>query len=184
MSKIIYITGGARSGKSTFAEILAENQGDKVLYIATAIPFDDGMKDRIKKHKIRRPESWGTLEAYKNFGMHLSNNSYDTLLFDCITVMVTNLMLEDSNINWDTIDHETIDVIEASINSEISILLDTVREKDLNIIIVSNELGMGIVPENRLARIFRDIAGRVNQKIAEESDEAYFVVSGQKIRLK
>lgn len=186
MSRIIYITGGARSGKSTYAEELAENIGEKILYIATAIGFDAGMKDRIKKHQERRPSHWDTLEAYKNFKLEIEKKieKYDTILFDCITVMVTNIMLEDHSMDWNKVSHGEIDEIEKSVQKEIFELIDTVNEKNLKIIIVSNELGMGIVPENRLARIFRDIAGRVNQIVAEASDEAYLVVSGQKLRLK
>jgi len=186
MSRIVYVTGGARSGKSSFAEAYANENGKEILYIATAIPFDSGMKDRIKKHQDRRPESWGTLETYKNFKNELTKTavSYDTVLFDCVTVMVTNLMLEDQTIDWDTIEYDKIDALEEVVQKEINELLEVVRKLDLNMIIVSNELGMGIVPENRLARIFRDIAGRVNQRVAELSDEAYLVVSGQKIRLK
>lgn len=186
MAKITYISGGARSGKSTYAEDIALKEQDGVLYVATAIPFDSGMEDRIEKHKDRRPSEWGTLEAYKGFKKHLSHveKTYKCILFDCVTVMVTNLMLGDPSIDWDQISHLEIDDIEEKINIEISELLATVREQDIHLVIVSNELGMGIVPENRLARIFRDIAGRINQKIANEADEAYFIVSGQALKLK
>lgn len=186
MAKLTYVTGGARSGKSTFAEAYAINNANRVLYIATAIPFDDGMKDRIKKHQVRRPQQWGTLETYSGFEKALSGQEkhYDTILFDCLTVMVTNLMLEDSKIDWDQINHEQVDAIEERIQKEVQGLIDAVRKTDMHLIIVSNELGMGIVPENRLARLFRDIAGRVNQKMANEADEAYFIVSGQPLQIK
>lgn len=186
MSKIVYITGGARSGKSSFAEEYALEYNEDIMYIATAIPFDSGMKDRIKKHRQRRPDSWGTMEAYKGFGQKLKeiDGGYKTILFDCMTVMVTNIMLEDNEIQWDEISYDEIDKIEENVHKEIEELIETVKDLNLNIIIVSNELGMGIVPENRLARIFRDIAGRANQKIANLSDEAYLVVSGQKIKIK
>lgn len=186
MSKITYVSGGARSGKSTFAEQYALANGNRVLYIATAVPFDAGMKDRIHKHKERRPDHWGTLEAYKGFKEALGgiNGSYDTLLFDCVTVMVTNLMLEDQSIDWDTITHSKVDQLEASIRQEFDELLNAIRESEMHLIIVSNELGMGIVPENRLSRLFRDIAGRMNQKIANAADEAYLIVSGQPLKLK
>ncbi|SHJ84461.1 bifunctional adenosylcobinamide kinase/adenosylcobinamide-phosphate guanylyltransferase [Paramaledivibacter caminithermalis] len=185
-SKIILITGGARSGKSSFAEKLAADLSNKIAYIATAIPFDEGMKDRIKKHRESRPRSWTTFEIYKDIYKHIEKISqeHDTILLDCVTILVTNLMFDNHEIDWDVITRKKIDEIEKEIKEQVELLIKIVRDIKLNCILVTNELGMGIVPENRLSRIFRDIAGRINQFIASKADEVYFTVSGIPVKIK
>lgn len=185
-SKLILITGGARSGKSSFAEKIVKNIGCKIAYIATAIPFDDGMKDRIKKHRETRPSDWDTFEKYVDVYKLIREiaEKYDTILLDCITIMVTNLMLDNSNIDWDEISWDEIDNIEKGIKDQIILLIEEIRKHNINAVFVTNELGMGIVPENRLSRIFRDIAGRINQYIANKADEVYFTVSGIPLKIK
>lgn len=185
-SRIILITGGARSGKSSFAEKLAADSSEKVAYIATAIPFDEGMKDRIKKHKDSRPDFWTTYEIYKDIYKYIDEISkkHDVILLDCVTILVTNLMFEDNGINWDTISREKIDEIEREIREEINLLINELRNTKMKCILVTNEVGMGIVPENRLARVFRDIAGRTNQLVASNADEVYFAVSGIPMKIK
>lgn len=186
MKPLIYITGGARSGKSTFAQKKAEELGENVVYIATAIAFDDGMKDRIKKHRADRPENWATIERYKGFENILFQEEFqsaDLVLLDCITLMVTNLMLE-SNLDFDTCTREEIDKLEEYILEEIEELLMVVGKGGKTAIIVSNEVGMGLVPAYRMGNIFRDIAGRVNQHIANRADEVYLTVSGIEIKIK
>ena len=183
--RITLVTGGARSGKSSYAEKLAKESTQPVAYIATAIPFDSGMKERIKKHQDSRPKEWTTVEGYKELhrvieGLGLNHG---TILLDCVTIMITNLMLEAEN-DWDTIPYEKIDRIEEEIKTEFYQLLDAVKERNLRFIIVTNELGMGIVPENRLSRIFRDIAGRVNQLFAKEAHEVVLTISGIPVRIK
>lgn len=184
--KITLVTGGARSGKSTYAEQLAKTSIKPVAYMATAIPFDEGMKDRIKKHQETRPKEWTTFEGYKDLykQIHGISKNHKTILLDCVTVMVTNLMLEDPNIDWDQISSSQRDELEMKIKNQIIKLIKEVRKNDIWIIMVSNEVGMGIVPDNRLASIFRDIAGRMNQLIARESDDVYFTVSGIPMKMK
>lgn len=184
MGKLVYVTGGARSGKSTFAENMIKDS-KQVVYIATSIPCDEEMVDRIKKHQNQRPKNWITIESFKDIDKDigkLENKSTDILL-DCITIMITNLMFE-SRRDYDTLSMDEINYLEKEISDQID---KVIKLKDIvngTIIIVSNELGMGLVPEYRLSRIFRDIAGRMNQKLAKASDEAYLIVSGLQIKLK
>lgn len=180
MGKLTLITGGARSGKSTYAENLIKNEGSEIVYIATAIAFDVGMKDRINKHQAQRSKDWTTIEKYKNFSKNDIKKS-DAVLLDCMTIMVSNLML-DEDVDYDTCSHEDIDLIELKIKNEVETLLTVF--KDENLYIVTNELGMGIVPSYRMGNIFRDIAGRINQMIANRADEVYFLVSGIPIKIK
>lgn len=182
MSKIIMVTGGARSGKSGFAESLLLDKKD-VLYIATSIPFDDEMKDRIAKHKQSRPSCWKTLECYKGIDKQLTAESGRYILLDCLTIMVTNLMFHYEQ-DWDSISMERVNEIEGFIKDEVLRLIDCVRNLGLDMVVVTNELGMGIVPSGKLSRVFRDIAGRMNQVVAKAADEVYFLVSGIPMKIK
>lgn len=184
--KITLITGGARSGKSSYAEALAKSSNMPVAYVATAIAFDEGMKDRIKKHRESRPKNWTTYEAYKDLYKIIGEMGKDhgTILLDCVTLMVTNLMFEHENLDWEHVAHKTLDEIEEGITKQFTSLLQEVREHGLWMILVTNEVGMGIVPENRLSQIFRDIAGRINQLIAKEADQVILTVSGIPLNIK
>jgi len=181
---LIFITGGARSGKSSYAEHLAKQLSKPVVYIATAIAFDDGMKDRIAKHQAQRPENWGTIEQYKDFQTLKDNPEFqktDVVLFDCLTVMTTNNML-DFQVDYDTCTMDTVSEVEESIKCEVERLLDVCKDKTL--ILVSNEVGLGLVPSFKLGSYFRDIAGRMNQLVASRADKVYFTVSGIPMKLK
>ncbi|WP_291635565.1 bifunctional adenosylcobinamide kinase/adenosylcobinamide-phosphate guanylyltransferase [Clostridium sp.] len=186
MKKIILITGGARSGKSTYAEKLAKEAKGGVLYIATSIPFDDEMKDRVKKHKERRPATWYTFEGYKNLEQVFDNvqMQFDTILLDCITIMVTNLMFDQVGDNFDDLNDQDIDKMEKGILQEIDNFLCEAEKNLKTIILVTNEIGSGIVPEYKMARVFRDIAGRANQYIASRAMEVHMVVCGIPIKIK
>ncbi len=183
---IILVTGGARSGKSTFAENLARSFGDEVMYIATSIPFDDEMKERVKKHKERRPASWETFEGYKDLKQvfRRKDASFQAVLLDCITVMVTNLMYEFGGFNIEDLDDEAVDGIEKRILQEVAEFLDEAGLNSQTSVLVTNEVGFGIVPDNRQARIFRDMAGRINQYIASRADEVYLIVCGLPMKIK
>lgn len=186
MKKTILITGGARSGKSSFAEEMAKNIGSEILYIATAVPFDDEMKDRIKKHQEQRPKHWKTVEMYSDFDQLLNLNvfrSCDCLLLDCLTIMVTNLMMA-SEQDFDKCSQQRIHDIEDNIHHEVKKLINICEKNNKKLIMVTNELGMGLVPANRFSRTFRDIAGRINQYAANKAEEVYLTVSGIPMKLK
>ncbi len=182
----ILITGGARSGKSSLAETKAKELGEKVVYIATAIAFDEGMKDRISKHRASRPDTWATIEKYRDFYTLENEKDFlesDLILLDCMTLMVSNILLE-SEIDFDNCPMEEVDCIETSIFKEVEELLEIVYKHKKKLIIVTNEVGMGLVPSYRLGSIFRDIAGRVNQYIAKQANEVYLAVSGIPLQIK
>jgi adenosylcobinamide kinase/adenosylcobinamide-phosphate guanylyltransferase len=171
MSNVFYVTGGARSGKSSFALQLAARY-EKKIFLATAEPFDDEMKSRIGKHREERGERFITIEEplYPERALRNLPDGSEIVLLDCLTVWAGNLMhfFED--------EHE--------INKRIECFLEVLRQPPCDIILVSNEVGMGIVPENPMARRFRDIAGIVNQRVASIATEAYLLCSGLSVRLK
>lgn len=177
MGRIIYITGGARSGKSAFAEQRALEFPPLHGYLATAQVLDSEMEERISRHRERRGDSWRTVEEPLRLEQVLLevDGRYSVVLIDCVTLWVTNLLF---HYGEDTPDSE------ARILADVRSLAGRLRELATPVILVSNEVGMGIVPENRLARRFRDIAGRVSQILAAAADEAWLVASGLPLRLK
>jgi len=194
LSLSVLVTGGARSGKSTFAEqICARLSKKNVIYIATGIAFDEEMKERIKKHRSQRPCDWYTLEAYAQLEVRLNDlferkehndgTIFDCALLDCLTIMTNNFMM-DLIEDWDNISDEQAINIEMKIKSEIKSLYDFCKKHDIHLVIVTNEVGMGIVPEYKSARYYRDIAGRVNQYAALMADEVYLCVSGIPVKIK
>ncbi|WP_419749820.1 bifunctional adenosylcobinamide kinase/adenosylcobinamide-phosphate guanylyltransferase [Terrisporobacter petrolearius] len=185
MSNIILVTGGARSGKSSFAESLCIKQKNKTAYIATSVAFDDEMKNRVKKHQESRPKNWKTYEIYKDIYSIVEelNKNHDTVIMDCVTLMVNNLMFT-HGIEVDEATSEELNELENYIREQITKLLEAVKKTNLYFVIVTNEIGMGIVPENKLSRIYGDFVGRANQLIASYSNEVYFVVSGIPMKVK
>lgn len=185
MGRIILVTGGSRSGKSTFAENMIKEQEKKVLYIATSIPYDEEMKDRVRKHKERRPAHWETFEGYKDFHNRFrSLNHYDFMLLDCITIMVSNLMFDYSGESLENMTKDDINRMENWIIEQVDEFIESASSHCESLIMVTNEVGYGIVPENKLSRVFRDIAGRVNQYIAKKAQEVYLVVCGVDLKIK
>ena len=171
MRRVIYVTGGARSGKSSYALRLAAGY-EKRVFLATAEPFDDEMQSRIGKHREERGEQFVTIEEplYPEQALRNLPAGTEVVLIDCLTVWAGNLMhfFED----------------ESEIKKRMDSFLEALRRPPCDIILVSNEVGMGIVPENAMARKFRDIAGIVNQHVASIATEAYLLCSGLPIRLK
>lgn len=186
MGKITVISGGARSGKSRFGEQLAMESGKRVMYLATAIAFDEGMKHRINLHRIERPGDWATVELYRDFKkldcVEEFKNS-GLILLDCLTLLISNQMME-SGLDFDSATMEEFSRLEDSIMTEIDILMETVKNSGKDIIIISNEVGLGIVPDSRLGSVFRDISGRANQHLAHMADEVYMVFLGIPNRIK
>lgn len=187
---MLLILGGARSGKSSFAEerarTLSDTKGSHVLYIATAIAFDEDMKDRIKKHQESRPSHWHTVERFKGFSALATHEDFkvsDIILVDCVTLMVSNLLLQ-YEVDFDHIDRTAIDEMEIAITKEVEDLVEVCAHHNKTLIMVSNEVGLGVVPAYRLGNIFRDIAGRVNQRLAKKAEEVFFLASGLPLKLK
>jgi len=179
MGKLTLILGGARSGKSTYAEqIAAERGGDSVLYVATAQAFDDEMAAKIAKHRADRPAAWPTLETPQGAGAAILEYKWtgEVILLDCLTVLTSNVLLHFE---------DPFDVAVASaITSEIDTLLDCVDKLDAEILIVSNEVGLGLVPPTKLGRAYRDLLGRANQRLATAADEVILMVAGIPMQVK
>lgn len=176
---ISIVTGGARSGKSEFAESLIK--GDAI-YIATAENFDDEMDLRIKKHVKRRDESgikWRTIECLKNFDGLSGEEKY--VLFDSLGVFVSNIMFSKTA---DDLSDKSIEETILVVRKELEELLDWARENDKELVIVTDEVGMSIIPESKVARVYRDLIGTINKEVAAKCDRAYFVCMGLEVRLK
>jgi adenosylcobinamide kinase / adenosylcobinamide-phosphate guanylyltransferase len=166
MTELIFVTGGARSGKSSFAlEKAREIGGDDVTFVATAERSDDEMTDRIARHQLERPQTWRTLEAPRE--INLSDLKSQVVLLDCLSLLVSNLLLD--GLEEPTILKRTQNMLDSRIQT---------------LIVVSNEVGMSLVPEYPLGRQFRDVLGRANQLVARASTQAFFLVSGIPMRLK
>lgn len=181
-----FVFGGTRSGKSEYAESLCRAYSENILYLATAIPLDDGMKSRIKKHQMQRPSHWTTIERYKHFESLLSEPAYraaDMVLLDCITVMVTNLMFED-NRDIDQMTQVEIDAMEVDILNEIRALTRFIKSQDKPFVLVSSEVGLGLVAPYKSGNVFRDLVGKANQIIAAAASEVYFVLAGIPMKIK
>lgn len=181
MGSMITVTGGARSGKSALAEQLAAQAGENVLYIATARAFDDEMRDRIAHHRASRPASWQTYEGCYDIAAQIAAHD-GPILLDCMTIFVTNRMMDRCE-DWDDTPLEVAAQLEAELHVELDAWRAALSERSV-LVVVTNELGMGLVPAYRFGRIFRDIAGRLNQHLARVSDEVYFTVSGIPMKLK
>lgn len=176
MSHITLITGGARSGKSSFAEQLALPHGAPRCYLATARAWDGEMRERIERHRERRDSDWQTVEEPLQLASALTrlDGGCHVILVDCVTLWLTNLLLA----------REQEPDAEERILAMVRDLAEQVRRMATPVILVTNEVGSGIVPENRLARLFRDLAGRANQLLAAAADEVHVVISGIPLKLK
>lgn len=181
MGSMITVTGGARSGKSALAEQLVAKAGENVLYIATARAFDDEMRDRIAHHQASRPSTWRTYEGCYDIAAQISAHDGPVLL-DCMTIFVTNRMMDRCE-DWDNAPLDLAAELEQELHAEVDAWRAAVRDQG-TLVVVTNELGMGLVPAYRFGRIFRDVAGRLNQHLARVSDEVYFTVSGIPMKLK
>lgn len=182
MSKVILVTGGSRSGKSTFGENLYKHIDD-VVYIATAIVTDKEMAHRVQKHKESRNQKWNTLESYKDLHEKICTYEEENIFLDCVTIMATNLMF-DKYWDYDKVSDEEVDIVCTYIKEQFTLLINKVRELNKNIVLITNEVGWGLVPDNRLSRIFRDLQGFINQHIATLSDEVYLVSCGCPLKMK
>ena len=174
--ELVFILGGARSGKSDFAQRIVLKTAGRVLFVATAEPGDDEMRDRIQNHIESRPEGWNTLEEPIDLetAIQSSSDGYDTLLIDCLTLWVSNLL----------INHQQEAAVESLILDKAKTLLELYECSSSTWVVVSNEVGLGLVPSNELGRAYRDALGRVNQLFAARADRAYFMMAGLALDLK
>lgn len=183
LSNLTFILGGARSGKSTLAESRAREFGDSVIYCATAKILDDEMKQRVELHRSRRPEGWQTVEApndaAEKLKAALSEHHADCVLLDCLSVLTSNVLLSlDENVG-------EAEAFAALRERELDALLDLIRETPrTHWIIVSNEVGMGVVPAYKLGRTYRDLLGRANQTAAAAAGEVIFMIAGIPMKIK
>jgi adenosylcobinamide kinase / adenosylcobinamide-phosphate guanylyltransferase len=177
--KSILILGGARSGKSRLAVEMASKRGGDVLFVATAEARDAEMNERIAAHRASRPAGWGTLEAQTGVGEQITKNicGAKTVIIDCVTVLVNNV-LESLGEPADGLR------LEKAVAAEMNGLINCIERCDALFIIVSNEVGLGIIPGDKVSRLYRDALGRANQALAARADEVYFMVAGLPVPVK
>jgi len=173
MKKNVFVIGGCRSGKSSFALDRAQKfSGDNKVFIATCIPQDDEMKHRVMRHQEERSRNWHTVEAPVDLPEAIvdSGNEADLILVDCLTLWINNLLMEN---------HDSDQILD-----EVQKLTRAVASVACPVILVSNEVGTGIVPENMLARLYRDLVGSTNQAVAECADQVVWMVAGIPVTIK
>jgi adenosylcobinamide kinase / adenosylcobinamide-phosphate guanylyltransferase len=183
LSKLVLILGGARSGKSRLAQEMARRSEGPVLFVATATAGDEDMGRRIAKHRQDRPAGWRTLEATTGIGTQIEQNIGEarTVIIDCITLLIMNIFSRYSDPELEHIDES---VLEPQVDAEINTLLHAIHRTPAVFLIVSNEVGLGLVPDNRMGRLYRDLLGRANRGLAQSADEVYFIVSGIPLKIK
>jgi adenosylcobinamide kinase/adenosylcobinamide-phosphate guanylyltransferase len=181
---VTLILGGARSGKSAYAEALALHLGGRVLYVATAEALDDEMRARAAAHQARRPREWTTLEVPLNVGAALRSDpaavGADVILLDCLTLLVSNVLLACAP---DGLEPD-VDAAWASVQAEVGALLAVRRWLGAHLVVVSNEVGLGVVPAYSLGRTYRDCLGRANQALGRVADRVIWMAAGLPVDLR
>ncbi len=168
--RVVVVGGGVRSGKSRFALDLALKCGTRRTFVATAQAFDDEMKARIARHRAERADRFETVEVPIELSESLRRLDTEVVLVDCLTLWLSNLLLRGDE--------------EAQIDRAVEELVDVLGRRRFHVVVVTNEVGMGIVPDSRLGRVFRDVAGRAHQRLATIADEIYFAVLGTVLRVR
>ncbi len=182
--RVTLVIGGSRSGKSTFAQRLAERARPPVLFVATGTASDDEMAVRIAAHQAARPANWRLLEAQRDVAatVRAELGGTRTILLDCLSLLVSNLLVaaapEDGELSLDG------PRLELAAQTEVQTLVALAREHGAELIVVSNEVGMGVVPPSPLGRVFRDALGRANQELAAAADAVYLMVAGIPVDVK
>lgn len=181
MGKLTFLLGGARSGKSSHAQILAERSGRSVTFIATAQALDDEMSARIEKHQQERPSNWETLEIPFDVASSLekllparsSAAGAGIVILDCVTLLISNLLMK-------FVENDLVDEVKSTeaIQQEINSLLAYMRKSEQSWIVISNEVGLGLVPPYQMGRVYRDLLGWANQSLAREAHEILWMVAG------
>ena len=180
MGRLLLVLGGARSGKSAYAQRLAQELGrDDVLFVATAEAWDEDMAQRIARHRQERPTTWRTLETPRQVGQTIALHIHDTavVLVDCLTLLVSNTLLRYGA-------SPAPAAAEAAVQEEVTALVQASQTTAATYIIVSNEVGLGLVPDNSLGRLYRDLLGRANQTLAARAEAVYFMVAGLPVDVK
>lgn len=177
------IVGGARGGKSSYAQELATGTGERVLFVATARADDEEMRRRIEKHRLSRPDSWRTLEATSRLARRIEEKIREekVVLIDCITLLVSNVIAEVPGTKGEPPGEE---LLQDRVTEEIGTLIEYIEGSDARFIIVTNEVGLGLIPANEMGRFYRDILGRANQQLARHADAVYLMVCGLPMPLK
>lgn len=200
MGQIIYITGGAKSGKSSFAEqSIQKAQLDSVAYIATMAnnQEDPELQRSIALHRSQRPEEWTTIEAYRDLDQVIleESESHQGILVDCVTLWISNNLFDywqartkvlglDLEGYWKAWNQQEAEKTETFLMEKVDRLKHSLKASSAKIWLVSNEVGAGLVPDYLLGRLFRNYQGLVNQKLAASADQVYWLVSGIPVRIK
>ncbi|MDA0270736.1 MAG: bifunctional adenosylcobinamide kinase/adenosylcobinamide-phosphate guanylyltransferase [Chloroflexi bacterium] len=181
MGHITFVTGGARSGKSSYAERLAARTGLTVTYIATMEAGDNELRARVARHRAQRPRGWHTVEAPRALAEAITGATPgDAVLVDCLSLWVANHLF---GLGGDDPAPEAIDVLEQALTSATDEVIEVARSRPGPSIFVTNEVGSAIVPEYVLGRAYRDLLGRVNQQVSRAADTAWLLVAGRAIAL-
>ena len=173
MGKLILILGGARSGKSSYAQSLAEETGKSVTFLATAQALDDEMSARIQKHREERPAHWETLEIPLSISSHIQQIKTEVVILDCITLLTSNSLMQ--FVKDDLVDEVPFT---QALQKEVDDLIAEISKGKQDWIIISNELGLGLVPPYQMGRVYRDLLGWANQQLARAADKVIFMVAG------
>jgi len=181
MGEIVMVSGGARSGKSTFAQHLASEARGEVVYLATLRPLDGEMEARVERHRACRSSAWMTVEEPLEAASALEAlGDFDgVVILECLTLLVTNILLHlmDRGVDDDA-------ALESAVLGEIDKIVGAASKARYRLVVVTNEVGLGLVPDNRLGRLFRDVAGLANQRTALAASHVYFVISGIPMKVK
>lgn len=195
---LMLILGGVRSGKSTLAQRKGEELGGKVLFVATGEALDEEMAWRIQEHRRKRPKSWRTLEVSMNVGRKLGEQAGDSdvVILDCVTLLVSNITMHLAGLTVESIAPRVtanrvrnVEQTEAAraeklVMSEMQELITFIAEYGGTFIVISNEVGLGLVPDNPLGRLYRDLLGKANQVLAHHAQEVYFMAAGIPVKIK
>ena len=172
-SRLTFILGGARSGKSSYAQSLADETSKSVTFLATAQALDDEMSARIQKHRAERPPDWTTLEIPLGISSHIQKIKTEVVILDCITLLVSNSLMQ--FVKDDLVDEI---LFTQALQKEVDELIAEIRAGQQDWIIISNELGLGLVPPYQMGRVYRDWLGWANQQLARAADKVIFMVAG------
>ncbi|MCF7634917.1 MAG: cobinamide kinase/cobinamide phosphate guanylyltransferase [Dehalococcoides mccartyi] len=180
------LIGGARSGKSSYAEELAKSIGGNIVFVATAEAGDDEMKTRILRHQQARPPEWGLIEASLGVGEKIIArvNNADVIILDCITLLVNNIMCRYMLEHGDELTGDAADYLDAAVKKEINDVIKAMEKTGASFIVVTNDVGAGLIPPNAMARVYRDLLGRANQMLGAYVEYVYLMVAGLPMQVK